>query len=270
MPEHPSEDGSHGHDAGESASSTAAAAVPAGKSRAAGRILMALAWLVLCGGGFLAAFLWPGAAQQAYGRLVEVVAHAGLLGHAVAAAAFTLVAATGIVPASLVGIAAGALYGTVAGLPLATACTLAGAALSFWLSRSVLRPAIAEYVDRRPRWRRFDTHLARDSWRLVGLLRISPVMPFAATSFALGLSSIAFGPYLAGTLAALPSLFGLVALGDAAGGLTVTGLGSFGPFRIALLAIGGIATILVSARLGRSLLAPVDPEDGPASTTRRP
>lgn len=232
-------------------------------------MLLAVAWLLLCGGGFLAAVLWPGAAQHAYDRLVAFVAHAGLLGHAVAALAFTLVATTGLVPASLVGIAAGALYGTGVGLPLASACTLAGAALSFWLSRSVLRPAIAGYVDRRPRWRRFDAHLARDSWRLVGLLRVSPVMPFAATSFALGLSSIEFGPYLVGTLAALPALFGLVALGDAAGGLAVAGLGGFGPFRIALLAIGGVATIVVSARLGRVLLAPADGTDL-ASATLRP
>lgn len=267
MPEGPGRDVGRGQDVPDGRHAGPEAADPPRRPSAAGRVLLAGAWLVLCGGGFVAALLWPGVAQHAYDRLVQVVAHAGLLGHAAAAAVFTVVAATGIVPASLVGIAAGALYGTLAGLPLATACTLAGAALSFWLSRSVLRPAISDYVGRRPRWRRLDRNLARDGWRLVGLLRVSPVMPFAATSFALGLSSIAFRPYLAGTLAALPSLFGLVALGDAAGGLTVSGLAGFGPFRLALLALGGIATILASARVGRYLLAPPGSEEASSSST---
>ena len=48
---------------------------------------------------------------------------------------------------------------------------------------------------------------------MVTLLRISPVMPFALTSYGLGLTRISQRDFLAGTLASLPSLAGYVALG---------------------------------------------------------
>ncbi len=219
------------------------------------RVLLGFGWLSLCAGGILAAWLWPDALLSGFARVQDGLSAAGAAGVLAVFAVATLVAASGIVPASLVGVAAGALYGTAGGFALASIATFAGGALSFWLARSVLRPGIARYVGRRARWRSFDALVARDGWRLVGLLRISPVMPFAMTSFALGLSSVGTAAYLAGTLAALPALFGFVALGSAAGGLGIAGQGGFGPLRLALLGIGGVATILVSALLGRHLAA---------------
>ena len=59
--------------------------------------------------------------------------------------------------------------------------------------------------------------LARDGWKLVCLIRISPVMPFAVTSYALGLSSVRFRAYVLGTLASLPPLLAYVLAGRLAG-----------------------------------------------------
>ena len=58
--------------------------------------------------------------------------------------------------------------------------------------------------------------LAQDGWRIVCLLRVSPVMPFAATSYVLGMSAVGIQAYVLGTLASLPALLGYVYIGTLA------------------------------------------------------
>ena len=81
------------------------------------------------------------------------------------------------------------------------------------------------------------------------LLRVSPIMPFSATSYLLGLSAIRLRDYAAGTLASLPALGGYVFTGT----LADTGLSSWasgaGLVHWLLLAIGGLATLLLIVRL---------------------
>jgi uncharacterized membrane protein YdjX (TVP38/TMEM64 family) len=162
-----------------------------------------------------------------------------------------LVAMSGVLPASLIGIASGVVYGVSLGFGIATLSTMTGAILAFLLSRSLLRPIIAGLIERRNRLRNFDSMLARDGWRVVFLLRLSPIMPFAVTSYALGISSISFRHYLIGCLASLPSLLGYVFIGS----LTTTGLAAIShgssPLKWALVGLGIVATALVTWRIGK-------------------
>ncbi len=87
------------------------------------------------------------------------------------------------------------------------------------------------------------------------LMRISPVMPFAATSYALGLTQIGQRAYLLGTLASLPALLGYVVLGALADEGLSAALGSAGPLRWVLLTAGAVATGLMTLRIGRMLAA---------------
>ena len=77
---------------------------------------------------------------------------------------------------------------------------------------------------------------------VVFLLRISPVMPFAVTSYALGLSAVRFRPYLLGTIASLLPLLAFVAMGRIAG-FGATQLRAGNPVQWTALAIGGAATL---------------------------
>ena len=164
-----------------------------------------------------------------------------------------LVALSGIVPASLVGLAAGAAYGPVIGFGVAAASTLLAAAIAFALARSALRPAIAAMLDRRAAMARMDRAITRDGWRTVCLLRVSPVMPFALTSYALGLTGLKTSHYILGTLAALPALAGYVVLGwlgrlgarHAADGLSM--------LQAVLIGIGILATLAMIVHVGRML-----------------
>lgn len=123
------------------------------------------------------------------------------------------VAASGILPASLIAIMAGAAFGLVWGVAISAASTMLGGWLAFLLSRSFLRGFIAHFIRRHPAMVRLDQGMTQEGWRLVMLLRVSPIMPFAITSYGLGLTRISQRDFLLGTLASLPSLAGYVAIG---------------------------------------------------------
>lgn len=124
-----------------------------------------------------------------------------------------IIALCGVLPASSAAFGSGMLYGIWKGFLLSTVATLIGALISFYLSRSIFRSHIEKILRRSARMQKLDHLLHLDGWKLVCLLRISPIMPFALTSYALGLTSISVRSYLLGTLASLPALFGYVVMG---------------------------------------------------------
>ncbi len=224
-------------------------------------ILAAPGWLLVAGAllglaliGVLGSWVSPGGAIAMVRSMVEFLRGAGVAGPGLFAALQVLVAVSGAVPASLLGVAAGALYGLVAGFALAALGSLLGAVIAFGLSRSLFRSFVERLVSRHGRLRSLDAAVSRDGWKLVCLLRLSPVMPFSATSYLLGLSSISLPNYLAGTLASLPALLAYVFLGS----LTDAGLSAWtsggNPLRWVLLGVGGIATLLLMVHLGRLVL----------------
>ena len=208
----------------------------------------------------------PGATGRLLDGSVKLVGSLGVWGTALFVLLQVVIAVSGLLPASLLGMAAGAIYGAGAGFALSAGGTLAGAWIAFRLARSLFRGRVERLLADRPRLRSLDAQLGRENWRLVCLLRVSPIMPFAITSYTLGLSSVAPGAYMAGTLAAMPALFGYVVLGSIAqAGLQASQSGA-GPFRWTLMAVGFAATAVLTARVGRlvklALSEPVDDAAG--------
>jgi uncharacterized membrane protein YdjX (TVP38/TMEM64 family) len=201
--------------------------------------------------GMVAAWISPEGVIGAAERLMQIVRGLGVRGAVVFAIVQVLVAVSGILPASLLGVAAGAIYGLGPGFLLAAVSTLAGALLSFFLSRSLFRATVERLATRRPRLRNLDTRIARDGWKLVCLLRISPIMPFSATSLALGLSAVGLRDYAIGTLASLPALCGYVFVGTLADTSLSAWATGASTVRLVLLGIGGLATLVLVLRLGQ-------------------
>jgi uncharacterized membrane protein YdjX (TVP38/TMEM64 family) len=219
----------------------------------AGLARIALSGILVLGivaGGALA-MLWPSQMVALCNGICDAVRGSGNGGVALFAISQILVALSGVLPAALLGSAAGAIYGVGFGFVVAAVSTLLGAQLSYLASRTLLRGFAERALAARPRLRNLDEMIAKEGWRFVCLLRISPVMPFSATSYALGLSSVSARDYLIGTLAALPALFGYVVLGSLAqSSLAATSAGA-GPFRLGLIAIGVVATLVLTLRLGQ-------------------
>ena len=203
--------------------------------------------------------------------LLEWARGSGAAGWTATALVQMLVACTGILPASVTGLATGAIYGVVGGFLLAAIGTVAGAIIAFLLARSLGRPLVLRWLGRatpaRRQWvARLDTAIARDGWRTVCLLRLSPVMPFAATSYTLGLTGVTTRDFLLGTLASLPALLGYVVLGSLAGaGVQAVNAGA-GIARWSLLAVGIVATLVLTLRIGRlARTAATGPADAAAA-----
>jgi uncharacterized membrane protein YdjX (TVP38/TMEM64 family) len=158
------------------------------------------------------------------------------------------VSATGILPASLLGVAAGIIYGMLWGSALAALGTIAGAVAGFHLGRHGLRKLcfLPQRLERQ--LQTAESYVVADGWKLVFLLRLSPLMPFAATSIALGASGIGERNYLIGTLASLPSLLGYVYAGSLLNGETSLTSPELHTMLAWGLAIGSIASVTVATR----------------------
>lgn len=217
--------------------------------RVTGRTWLALGLVGLVVSGVVLSRVSP-EAMTVY-ELVRGLRGSGPAGAAVFAGSVAIIALSGIFPMSVLAVAAGATFGLLIGFVLSALSAMAGAVIAFFLSRSAFRPMVERLTVRKPRLRDFDSQIGRNGWELVCLLRISPIMPFSATSFMLGLSSISFRDYCIGTMASLPAMFGYVLIGVLAdAGLTSWERGA-GQLRWILLGIGGLAVTAITVRLSQ-------------------
>ncbi len=171
----------------------------------------------------------------------------GPLGWLIFIAAEAFAALIGILPGALLGITAGAVYGIAIGFITSAIGILAGAMAAFGLSRSYARPLIASALAGSRRLTAFDAALTGQSWKMVALLRVSPVMPFSLTSYALGLSGIPARAYLIGTFASLPALLGYVIIGAIGRGTFASG----NEIHTTILILGAAATLALTIQLSR-------------------
>jgi uncharacterized membrane protein YdjX (TVP38/TMEM64 family) len=171
------------------------------------------------------------------------------------------IATVALVPASLLTLAAGAIFGLAKGTITVFIGATTGAALAFLVSRHLARETVQRRLADRFRFEAIDRACARQGFRIVLLLRLSPVFPFNLLNYALGLTRVRFIDYLAASIGMLPASFLYVyygtALGKIAGaagsGQTDRGIGYW-----LVLATGLVATVAVTAvvtRVARRALA---------------
>lgn len=114
---------------------------------------------------------------------------------------------------SVAGYTFGATWGTLIGIP----GTAVSAFAVFWLSRTLLRRTVEQWLKDDPRFLIVDRLLAKLGARAVVLLRFSPVSPFSILNYAFGLTGIPKSHYLiATTLGTIPGSIFYAQLGAAA------------------------------------------------------
>jgi uncharacterized membrane protein YdjX (TVP38/TMEM64 family) len=122
-----------------------------------------------------------------------------------------------LVPPGILNAVAGALFGLGRGMAVVSCANLAAAVLAFMLSRAGGRRWAQRHIERRQRLLAVDLALERGGFKLVFLLRCSPVSPFAVVNYLLGLTRVRFRDYVLGTVAgAAPGTLALVYAGSAA------------------------------------------------------
>ena len=169
------------------------------------------------------------------------------LGYAVAVVAFF--------PASVLTLLAGALFGFVKGAALVFVGAVLGSTIAFLLSRSVLRAGVERRLAGNPRFAAVDRAIGREGRRIVFLLRLSPVFPFTALNYALGVTRVRLRDYLIASIGMLPGTLAYVYYGTLAGavaGAVGSGESTGTPGVWALRILGLVATIAATTIVART------------------
>jgi uncharacterized membrane protein YdjX (TVP38/TMEM64 family) len=178
--------------------------------------------------------------------LAERIQGAGLKGVLIFVVVY-VAAEVALVPGSLLTMAAGFAYGPIGGLLIASPASVLAATTAFLLGRTILRGWIQRKIARSPKALALDRAVARNSFKLILLLRLSPVIPFNVLNYALGLSDASVGRYIvASFVGMLPGTWLYVYLGSlatTAAGLSEASRGG-GRERLALTIVGLAATVI--------------------------
>jgi uncharacterized membrane protein YdjX (TVP38/TMEM64 family) len=192
--------------------------------------------------------------------LAERLRSTGPLGVLLFVAAY-VVSTVAFLPGAILTLVAGFAFGPFWGLAIASPASVAGATSAFLLGRTLLRGWAEKRVGGSPRLRAIDSAVGREGFKIVLLLRLSPLFPFNVLNYALSLTRVKLRAFvLASFLGMLPGTAMYVYLGSlapAAAELASAG-GGGGTARTVLYVAGLVATIAVAAigtRAARRALA---------------
>jgi len=159
-------------------------------------------------------------------------------------------AAVLLVPGAAMTLVAGAMFGLVRGMVIVSIASTTAAAIAFLIGRYLARGPVQRWAKRYPRFLAVE-HAVADGgwWKIIALLRLSPVIPFNLSNYFFGITSAGFWQYVVTSgWAMLPGTLMYVYLGYAGRvGLTAAGNGQteHGPGQWAVLLIGLLATVTV-------------------------
>lgn len=198
--------------------------------------------------------------------LADAARETGALGVVLFFVAYVL-ATVLVLPGSILTLASGFVYGPVWGLVLASPASVAGATCAFVLGRTVLRGWAERKVAGSHRARAIDAAVAREGFRLVLLLRLSPVFPFSILNYVLSLSNVRLRTYVvASFIGMLPATALYVYLGSLAPAAAQLASAASAPntAQTVLYAVGFAATlgvVILGTRAARRALAGTLPGD---------
>ena len=165
-------------------------------------------------------------------------------------------ATVAFIPGSVLTLAAGAIFGLGPGVVYVMIGATTGASLAFLLARSVAREAIAQRLEGNPRFAAIDRAVGREGFKIVLLLRLSPVFPFNMLNYGLGLTTVRFTDYVLASIGMLPGSLLYTYSGFVAGDLVLRLAGNAGPERgpayYAVVAVGLAATLAVTLVVTRT------------------
>ena len=129
------------------------------------------------------------------------------------------------IPATPLTLSAGYLFGLTQGVGVVLAGGTVAALVGFAIGKTVLRGAVEGLLQENPEFRKLDKAIGKEGFKLLVLVRLTPIFPFSISNYIYGASAIKFWPYFLGTvLGFTPSSFAYVYTGMV-GQAVVTGQG---------------------------------------------
>src|SRR6266849_1748962 len=144
------------------------------------------------------------------------------------------------------GVLGGVLFGTV----IVSASSVTAAALGFLIARYAARDQVERLVQRNRNFQAIDRAISEKGWKVVVLLRLSPLVPFSVSNYLYGLTGIRFHQFiLASWVGMFPGTLLYVYLGAA--GQSIGRARERSVWEWVLLGAGLIATLAVTLLLAR-------------------
>ncbi|KAI5668922.1 hypothetical protein M9H77_18775 [Catharanthus roseus] len=118
------------------------------------------------------------------------------------------------IPAIPLTMSAGLLFGTVTGTIIVSISGTVAASIAFLIARYFARERILKLVEGNKKFLAIDKAIGENGFRVVTLLRLSPLLPFSLGNYLYGLTSVKFVPYVLGSwLGMLPGTWAYVSAG---------------------------------------------------------
>ena len=159
-----------------------------------------------------------------------------------------------LVPGSFLTLAAGVIWGLWA-FPIVVIAATLGSALSFLAARYMFFKRVQEKVAEYPRFNAVNRAIGDEGWKVVGLLRLSPALPFSLQNWFLGITPVGFWPsQIATSFGITPGTLLYIWIGSL-GGEAATGDSNSSLLRYLALGVGLIATLAVTILVARKAQA---------------
>ncbi|KAG6497425.1 hypothetical protein ZIOFF_045324 [Zingiber officinale] len=118
------------------------------------------------------------------------------------------------IPAIPLTMSAGLLFGSLIGTIIVSISGTVAAAVAFLIARYFARERILKLVEGNKKFLAIDKAIGENGFRVVTLLRLSPLLPFSLGNYLYGLTSVKFVPYVLGSwLGMLPGTWAYVSAG---------------------------------------------------------
>lgn len=118
------------------------------------------------------------------------------------------------IPAIPLTMSAGLLFGSVIGTIIVSISGTVAASVAFLIARYFARERILKLVEGNKKFLAIDKAIGENGFRVVTLLRLSPLLPFSLGNYLYGLTSVKFVPYVLGSwLGMLPGTWAYVSAG---------------------------------------------------------
>ncbi|KAG5192606.1 snare associated Golgi protein-domain-containing protein [Tribonema minus] len=165
------------------------------------------------------------------------------------------------IPALPLTASSGYLFGLVGGTTVVICSATIAAGISFLLGRTFLRKWVEELLGDNAKFKAIDSAIGREGFKIILLLRLSPIFPFAISNYLYGITSVPFWEYLgASMLGFLPGTIAYVYGGGQLGSLVDGGDGGGLPwYGYALGLVAVAATIKLVGDIATKAVAEIEP-----------
>lgn len=127
-------------------------------------------------------------------------------------------------PALPLTASAGYLFGVGPGALVVLVSAVTAASISFTIGRTLLRTWAKKMADGNAKWRAIDGVIGKEGFKVVLLLRLSPLLPFALSNYFYGVTAVDFWSYFAASLIGfIPGTVGIVYAGSAGKSILMEG-----------------------------------------------